>query len=173
MRLGTILLLAISVNAFGQINQDELKQKVRTTANQMGQLFLTGDHNRFVDFMYPKAVAKIGGKERIVKTLTDGQAQMERDGVKFKNVEFDEPSDIFEKEKTLQCIIPQIITMKVRGGTLKSKASLFAISEDNGQSWTFLDVSKKTYEQVKSIIPVFHSGLEIPTWPDPTFTPDR
>ncbi len=173
MRLLTLTLLTIQISVFGQINQEELKLKVKSDADKMGKLFLAGEHEKFAAFMYPKAVAKIGGREKIVKILTDGQTQMNNQGVKFKNVEFDRPTDILEKDKTLQCIIPQLITMNVRGGTLKSRASLFAISENNGDNWFFIDVSKKTVDQVKSLIPIFHSGLEIPRWPDPVFTPEH
>lgn len=172
MTLRTIFLLTISISSFGQINQDDLKQRIKLTANQMGQLFLIGDYNKFADYMYPKAVEKMGGKDRIVKALVDGNEKMESDGIKVKSIDFDDPSDILENAKTLQCIMPQILKLKVKGGTLVTKASLFAISEDNGQSWTFIDVSRKSYDQIKSMIPIFHPRLEILNWTEPTFIPD-
>jgi hypothetical protein len=167
MRLLTAILFSISTIGFGQINQTESKLKVKENANTMGQLLLWGDHDKFVNFIYPDAVEKMGGKEKIIKMITDGGVQMEKGGTRIMNVEFGEPSEILTKDNTLQCIIPQLITMKVKEGMLKSKASVFAISPDNGNSWTFLDVTAKTKEQLKATIPIFHTDLNIPAPTEP------
>ncbi len=170
MRLLTIILLSISTFGYGQTNQNKLK--VKEQANIMGQLLLTGDYDKFVSFIYPDAVTKMGGKEMVIKIITNGRVQMEKDGTTIKNIEFGEPSELLRKDNTIQCIISQLITMKVNDGTLKSKASLFAISSDNGENWTFLDITTKTNEQLKMIVPVFHSSLTIPTPTDPVFYKD-
>jgi hypothetical protein len=171
MKLLVITLLTISTLGFAQTTQNQ-RLTVKEQANVMGQLLLTGDYDKFLNFMYPDAVVKMGGKERIMKMITDGRVQMEKNGITIKSVEFGEPSELLTKDKTIQCIIPQLISMKVKGGTLKSKASLFAISSDNGANWTFLDVTTKTKEQLKATIPVFHAGLSIPTPTDPIFYKD-
>lgn len=164
-----LLFISVSINTYSQGDQESIKLKLKTQANKGGQHLLKKNYHEFLDFMYPDAITKMGGRENIIKMIKDGQVEMEQNGTRIIGVEFGEPSEILIRDNTLQCILPQMITLQVRGGTLKSKASLFAISSDNGNNWTFLDVTGKTKEQLKQIIPIFHEGLDIPAPTDPTF----
>jgi hypothetical protein len=167
-----LLFISFSTVSYSQVKQDNIALKIKTSATTMGQLLLSRNYDDFLNYMYPDAIPKMGGRENIIKMIKDGQVEMEQNGTKIISVEFGEPSEILTKNNTLQCILPQMITLQVKGGTLKSKASLFAISSDNGNNWTFLDVTRKTKEQLKQIIPIFHKGLDIPAPTDPLFYED-
>jgi hypothetical protein len=171
-----LLLLSLLVLPFfgqaQQINQNELKARMVLTVNEMGDAFLKEDYDSFVEFMYSPVFDKIGGKDIIIAGMKNAIAEMSLKGIKIVGVNFGEPMDILNSNNTLQSLISQIINIKMPEGTLMSTAYLFAISEDEGKSWHFIDVSNKSTQQILDIIPIFSTEIKVPSWQKPLFIPN-
>lgn len=164
-----ILYVSIVHPVSSQINQDDLKARIIRDAEKMGKSFIKNDYEKFVLYMPSRALTKLGGKSQVISKMAKEEKMMKSQKIKFRQVNFGEPSDILEKNNTLQAVLPQMTLMSVPEGVLNSKGHLLAISYNNGESWSFLDVSTMNSRQVKSLVPNFNTMLEIPKWQEPQF----
>lgn len=171
--LAPFILILFTHNISAQLDQQKLKAAISKEAVKMGKSYIKGDHRTLVDGMYPEAVAKLGGKEQILRELSKEQAVMKSQKIKLQTTRFEEPSDILEKNGLLQSIITQVTMMKVPDGTLQSTTNLLVLSGNNGEQWYFLDVSTRGRNEIKTLVSNLHPSLNIPRWSEPVFTPDQ
>jgi hypothetical protein len=121
--------------------------------------------------MAEDAIKFVGGRERVVKELTTGKADMARDGWAFDHVDIDAPQEIVEGGARLFAIVPQRVTMRSPQGHVLQRGYLLAISSDAGQSWKFIDGAGLTVENVKKIVPGFPTTIELPEHTKPEVVP--
>ena len=147
-------------------------KQIKVQANAMAQLLLKKDYKSFSKFTFPKIKEMMGGEEGMVKMLEQYIGGMEANGYSFVSLTIDEPSDIVKSGNELQCVVPEKIEMKVPGGKAVSNAYLIAISEDNGNSWYFIDTSSMDIAKMKEVLPNLSAQLVIPEKEKPTFIKD-
>lgn len=151
-------------------NLTDEKQVVKEQAKKMGDFLLKKELKPFIKFTYPTIVEKMGGEERMIMIMEQGNKEMEAQGTIFSSVIFGEPSDIITTEEgELQCTLSQTIEMKVKKGRLVSKSTLIAISIDQGKNWFFIDTSGKDIQTMKKALPNLSNQLKIEQSHQPVF----
>jgi len=145
---------------------------VKKQAEIMGNAMIDNNYSVLIDYTYPKLVKLMGGKEKMLQYLKTGVQQMKSSGFRFKNAIIGSPGRFYTAGSEIHCLIPETLDIKTPKGTLVTNAHLLAISQDNGKSWTFVDISERTMATVKQLFPNFNHDLKIPKDTEPIFTPD-
>lgn len=171
IKLFILTLALIVTHVQAQLDQHLLKERILEDCKEMGEFFLNSDWNGFSQFIYPYSIEQFGGLEKFISTLEAGTKNMKNEGAYVLDITFGQPTDIIQSKGTYQSLIPQHLKIKIEGGILKSTSYLVAISK-NSHQWYFLDVSKKTVEQIKQYLPPYSPQLIAPEWQPPTFIPD-
>jgi len=140
----------------------QLKEK----AALMRQHFLAKDYEAYTAFIHPKVIEMIGSREEMVQVLQKTMGDMEAEGMRFQDVRFGTPSAIIRHGRELQCVLPQVIELKVPGGRMRLHASLVAISSDNGATWYFADTAVKDRDALYSMLQL-SPDLVIPPGQEP------
>lgn len=174
MKKGFLLLLITLLNlsaAYSQVN-GTMDKAVLEQADDMGKKFIAKDYAGFLQYTHPIVVRNMGNREKMLAETIKSFKQLEAENITFLAVKFGAPSKIVSVENELQCIIPQMIEMKVPGGKLTAHTSLIAISSNKGKNWYFVDVSNNSYENMKMLLPTLSSELVLPDPQDPSFEED-
>lgn len=130
------------------------------------------DYNTLVDYTYPAVIEQMGGKEAMVKVIESGFTQLESQGVHFRSVEFGAAGKVYKAGDQLHALVPQKIVLAVQGGSVTASSHLLAISQDNGNHWSFLDTSQLDKEAIKGLLPNYNDELVIPARTEPVFSPE-
>lgn len=157
--------------AYSQVN-GAMDKAVLEQADDMGKKFIAKDYAGFLLYTHPIVVKNMGNREKMLEETTKSFKQLEAENITFLAVKFGAPSKIITVGNELQCIIPQMIEMKVPGGTLTAHTSLIAISNNKGKNWYFVDASNNNLENMKLLLPTLSSELILPDPQDPTFEED-
>lgn len=174
MKKGFLLLLITLLNlsaAYSQVN-GAMDKAVLEQADDMGEKFIAKDYAGFLQYTHPIVVRNMGNREKMLAETIKSFKQLEAENITFLAVKFGAPSKIVAVENELQCIIPQMIEMKVPGGKLTAHTSLIAISSNKGKNWYFVDVSNNSHENMKMLLPTLSSELVLPDPQDPSFEED-
>lgn len=147
-------------------------ETIRQQALTMGELLLKKDFKAFTKFVYPKLTEMMGGELKMAEILEKGSSEMESKGITMLTFNVGQPSKYVSSANELQCTLPQTIEIKVPQGRLVTKATLIAISIDDGKNWYFVDTSGKDIETVKRMLPNLSGDLVIPEKQEPVFYKD-
>ncbi len=171
-----ILFLLIAALPFvmkAQSVNGDIDTVILTEADKMGTAFINKDYAAFAKYTHPTIIIMMGGEEKMLSEITRSFKAFEEEGVAFKNVSFGTPSKIIVAEKNeLQCTVPQMIEMKVNGGSITANTTLIAVSRDEGKSWYFADATGNDIETMRKIIPTLSPKLVIEKSPEPSFQED-
>jgi hypothetical protein len=135
---------------------------VRQRASVLAQAMLKSDYSTIIDNTYPKAIQLAGGKEKMIEYINKFAGQMKEIGMSFDEISMGTPGKFYRTGNEIYCLVPENITFKTQQGRILSHSSLLGISQDNGKSWTFLDINNSSRANLKLIIPNINPGLEIP-----------
>ena len=156
----------------GNINSNNLESNLKSSAQTMGQLFIENKLTEYVKFVHPKIIDMLGGQDKMIEVLNKSIKQIESEGFTFKNVTIGDPSKIITVTNELQSVVPQILELKNKSGSLTVTSYLLGISNDNGKTWYFIDTGGKTLEQMKKVFPTLSNELIIPPKKQPVFIND-
>lgn len=156
-RIWIFILIINSVYGFTQTANENLNSNLQT----MKKFFLAEDYENFADYTYPKVIEMMGGKSNMVKATRQGMNKMKNEGFSFTDLSFKNPSEIITKGNERQCSLNQILTMETPQGKIESEYTLIGISDNNGQSWTFIDTSGKSKETMLKYFPNLHDEIII------------
>jgi hypothetical protein len=69
--------------------------------------------------------------------------------------------------------VPLTQILSAPGGELHLAGHMVGISSNNGQSWTFIDSSTLTPDNVRQLLPTFNPELKLPPKAEPRFVPKK
>ncbi len=99
--------------------------------------YLRKDNARLIELTYPKMIEKVG-KENLMIEATRGEDQMQADGLQVLSWTPAEAIQLVRHSGSLYSVVPTKVRMKQREVTWAWDLSLIAISNDQGQNWTFV-----------------------------------
>ncbi|AXG74903.1 hypothetical protein DVK85_11965 [Flavobacterium arcticum] len=169
--LFTFLLSVTTIQA--QSENDNIDTVILTEADKMGKAFVAAEYAVFAKFTHPTIVTMMGGEEKMISEIARSFDLIKEDGVSFEDISYGVPSEIIQYEGQLQCTLPQMIEMKVDGGTVTANAVLIAVSMDNGVNWYFIDPTGNDIATMRKIIPTLSPLLKIPVSVEPTYSKDK
>lgn len=152
-----ILLLILPFVASAQ-NSDAVKKD----AQAVSAALLKGDYETVVAHTYPKAIEIAGGKTKMLQMLTTGLAQMKQQGFAFESITMGAPGKFYKAGSEIHCLVPESIVMKTQQGRFRGESNLLAVSQNQGKTWTFLDLNAGSIKAIDQIFPKFNHSLVIP-----------
>ncbi len=154
-----LLIVTFGIHGFAQVNAGESLEKA---AKQMISSIVSEDYATYIDLVYPTAVEVFGGKDIMVKmTKTNKDAQKDA-GLILAEADFIKSSPILNNNLNLQSIITFDYKMSIGGQNYKGQNYLFAISEDLGSKWFFVELETFDEESIKTFVPSYNANLEYP-----------
>lgn len=161
MRLILLLFifLFISSNATGQ----QLKEAILRDAEIYNKAFMDENFEKMVAYTVPSVVKIGGGAELMVDVEKDKKAMYESQGAQFISILPLAVDRIVEDEGYYQAILTQEVVMSIADSRFKRNAYYLAVSQDVGETWTFVDLEPFTTESIKTYVPYFSDKLEVPT----------
>src|SRR5262249_6438569 len=86
-RLARLLLVCLVVGCSKVSREDaEIQQAAKAQAEVIQNALIKGDFGTVADLTHPKAIEKIGGREKMLATITAGLDEMKAEGIAFKSV---------------------------------------------------------------------------------------
>ncbi len=146
--------------------------RIKETAELMAAATKKNDLNTLAKYTYPKVLAAMGGRDKMIAAIQKGFKEMAAKGITFKDVSLGEPGKVVKAGNELHCLIPQYLSLNVTGGYITSTSSLLAVSADQGKSWTYVDAGNMTEQHIKILFPNFNKSLVIPPKTTPVFHAD-
>lgn len=133
---------------------------LKKQADEMIKAFETNDFDKFADFIYPKVVEAVGGKDKFVAGLKAATEQFKTSGVEPLDYVVKNPTQIVDYNKRLYSILPTEATLKVQNRTAKVFGGLLGVSDDKGDNWKFVRIESR--ESLKRLFPDVADGLILP-----------
>jgi len=162
MKIKLFLLATLIFSVLSAYGQNTPEQNLLTQANDMGEKFIAKDYAGFLKYAHPATVKTMGGEKKMIADTAKSFREFEMEGVAFLDLKFGIPTKILNVENELQCTLPEMIEMQVKGGKLTTTTTLIAISEDNGKNWYFLDTGSNDLMTMKLLLPKLSDDLVIP-----------
>ncbi len=163
-----LCLFAASLTAFADDQIDAIQQDARKCVKAL----LAGDYPAFVGYTHPRVVEVNGGKDAMIATLKSGTAEMHAQGSDLEDASVGTPEKPRKIGDWLVALVPERITIKVKGGHLIQDSSLLGISEDEGKHWTFTDVGPTAQETFGKVFPELAGKITLPQKKKPVFKKD-
>lgn len=154
--------ILFNTNIFAQSSKD--KNFVVEQANLFLKACNNGDVDAVLQGFYTPYLVNLGIKETEIKSyFTTLYKQYGEMGQEYQNITISKPAEIIVKNNVWQCIVPYktIINNTSQKMRIDSKASLWAISKDNGKTWHFLDFLQFDQNKITSIISIFDTDLKL------------
>ncbi|TAE73153.1 MAG: hypothetical protein EAZ85_07790 [Bacteroidetes bacterium] len=158
----SFICLIFSINAFAQSKKD--KQFVAQEATNFLTAFNNADIDATLKYLYPQILINTGIKIEDFKPYYQRfYKQMGEMGQRYENLSIKNPSEIIVKDNIWQCAVPYetIITNDAQKMKIETKANLWAISENQGKTWRFIDLVQFDQNKIPTILPIFNTDLKI------------
>lgn len=136
-------------------------KNLNTQLEEMKEYLLEGDYENYTNYVYPKLIEMVGGKENMKIATESGINSMKAGGLSIINLIFKNPNKFLKKDDELQCSLTQVTVMQTPDGKIEEEYALIAISDDKGENWTFINTDGKDKETVLKAFPNLHREVVI------------
>jgi hypothetical protein len=167
MRIFSISILVLIVLVQFGFGQTKAKSKaipnypsLQIQADKMISAIISNDFETFADFMYPKLIELLGGRDKFIDFTRNEMGRTETAGVSILDYKVKKPIQVLRLKNQIFAVLPTNIKMKMSDREIFMAGSMVAISDDNGKNWTFIRVETK--EAVRPLIPNVIDKLRIP-----------
>jgi len=159
MKFLTMLFLttfSLSVNA--QTSTETLLRD----AKEFNESFLQKDFEKHVDYTVSYVVDLAGGRDLMIDNVKSMYEMMTQGGTQYESINALEPGEIITAGKELHAILPQTVINKYGDARFSKTGYFLAVSQNEGKSWTFLDLEPYDSESIKAFVISWSGDLEIP-----------
>lgn len=150
-------------SAYSKLSQQKGYPNLKMQAEQLAEAFDRKDYDKAASLTYPKQVELMGGREGMVGILNRVGKQAEAENMKLLSTTVGEPEEIIRIERQLFAIVPTTLKIKRPEGIFVGNGFLIGVSNDDGESWTFVDGSGgRNQEKLSSFFPGAAGKLKLP-----------
>lgn len=145
-----IFSLAVIANMFSQdkvgdmIALAEVPESIAliAQANSYADAVLSKDYQKVADLTHEDIITMGGGADFLMSDLKAEQSSLEGQGMKFVSAEVGSHPEFLSSDGQLQTIVPVKFHLDYNSKKVESWVKLFAVSSDEGISWTFVNLEK-------------------------------
>lgn len=153
---GCIISSCSSCNSNGlSAEQSEVERiAMIVEVQKMGNALIEKDYDLFIEYNIPIILESIGGKRKMLDYFELIEESFRETGTKIKEVNVTDVPILIRKNGEFQSIIKQELVLETNGkGDNISLQKMLGITSKGGKKWQFMDISAKTFEEVKLLIP--------------------
>ncbi len=148
-------LSALTLSVFLMSGGTLMAQKalIKSKAEQCMQAIVRGDFEELTDLTYPPLVQLMGGKEQMVQLLGKTYATMQEQGFSFDSGNVENVARVVKTKHRSFAVVPYTLYITTSEGTISQEGSMVGVSENNGKSWTFVDLSNGSQALLPQLFP--------------------
>ena len=171
--LARLLLLVCLVVGCAKVSPEdaEIAKAAKAKAEAVQTALVKGDFGAVADGTHPKVIEQLGGREKMLATLTRTLDEMKAGGAEFKKIDVLDPTQVARVGKDIYVYVPLDLEMKVPGKRVRTRGGLVGVSSDGGKTWTFIDTSPGR-DAIKSLVPELPDAITFPRKTEPTILDD-
>jgi len=155
------ILLLLGMFTFQLSAQSQVESMLRD-AKVYNKAYLDKDFAKFSAMTVPSIVELAGGPEVMNKVSEEQYRTMVNSGITFISIIPQKPGKIMVAGEDLHAILPQLVITSKDGDEYHRTAYYLASSDDDGKTWTFVDLEPYDTESIKVFVPSFTGALKIP-----------
>ncbi len=165
----SISIFILFIFALGAYAQEEVtpaiahEESLMKAAEQFAAATEKLDWNKVIDLTYPPLVKLNGGRQTLIRQAKLSDQNLKQQDFELQEVELSAPLRETPVGEYLLAIVPIRLTFKGPLGKLFSESSLLGVSEDDGQSWSFISMAQADMNQVIELFPKLPKTFVIPT----------
>jgi len=141
-------------------NPETLRPVISAEINKMGEALANGDYNTFIDYNHLIMVQSLGGREKMLDLIQSTMEGFKENGTSISRITLSDIYDISKKGKSLQAIITQKVYYLTSGNEVEELQKLIAVSDDNGTTWQYINITGKTKAEMIKFFPSLHPKLK-------------
>lgn len=156
-----ILLMSISTQVVGQ---DYDKQVIRS-AKMMTSALEKQDFDEAIKYIHKNVIAMAGGADSMKSIMKEAAEIKNNDGYEILQTVTIGPGSYIEAGEEIHTIVAQEQIFRLSDNKFKTDVYLLGVSEDNGDTWTFVNLEAYNQENIKIFFPNFNEMLRLPAPP--------
>ncbi len=157
---GSLLVLGVALPlCAGEI---DLRPRVKAAAQEIASAYLREDFGKYVAYTNPKVLQRLGGRDKMIGVLQTTVADMKAKGFRVKSYTVGEPGEVVGEGSERFAIVPTVTVMAVPKAVMTLKTFLVAASSDGGQSWSFIDGTETTEQEIRQLLPNLPPEVRLP-----------
>ena len=170
-RLTLVVLAALCCVA--QTSQpDALKARIKKDVEDLNNAIIKEDFAKVADLTLPNIILLAGGRDKMIATMTAGNAKFKADGIVFSAMTVHDPEDPVAVLDERYVVVTYQLEMKAPGLTMSQPTFVIGFSDDQGKSWHYVNGDVKL-ENLKKILPHLPDTLKLPEHKEPTVKKDQ
>lgn len=141
---------------------DSNEKKLIESLNEYKNCYASEDFLRMASFILPSVIEELGGTNDFVSLMESNLQSLKDQGYDFSNTKYGKPSPIIVSNKYLVSVVESEIPINTDSQTGKLFGSIIAFSEDNGNSWFFIDGNDDGLSRIVDKAPDVVQKISVP-----------
>lgn len=137
-------------------------QTLIAQAKENADALVNKDYEALVLYTYPAIIHKMGGFEKALAFIKASMEEIYAKGLTIEKLTAGRPSAIIKEGQEDVAFVPTEMEARIEGKQVKVDSYLVAVSQDQGRTWYFLDVSSFPKEKIRQMFPKLTALIEIP-----------
>ncbi|MBK9257618.1 MAG: hypothetical protein IPM42_19335 [Saprospiraceae bacterium] len=166
--LSTLILITIASLAFyffrnnsiKPINAETLQPVLSAEIENMGKALFEANYSEFVDYNHLIMVQSLGGKDKMIEMVQSSMEGLKESGTILKDISLSDIYDIRKEGRNVQVVMTQVLLYENNGIENTEIQKMLAVSEDNMNSWKFINITGKTKAEMKVFFPSLNKDLQ-------------
>lgn len=155
----TLALIASSVMLTAQTN---LIEDLKQATNSYLAALVDADVDYLLSTVHPNILEMGGGNDFLRKDVVSDLEMFRNSGVIYKSGKALDPSESHQVGANTYYVVPHEWTAELGTHNYKSTQYVLANSDDEGKTWSFINLSKYSAKNLAVYIPGFDENIEFP-----------
>lgn len=152
------LLIATSI----MTGQSELVNSLKTATDAYTKAIVGGNVDAILETVHPNIMEMGGGEDFLRKDVIADLEAFKNSGVDYTTATANDPSESYQVDRETFYLVPVEWTATLGTNTYKSTQHVLASTEDEGDSWSFINISKFSAKNLAVYIKGFDETIEFP-----------
>ncbi len=165
-----LLLLFITTGIFAQdkvgdmIALAEVPESIALIdqANNYAKAVVDSDFSGITKLTHEDIISMGGGEDFMISELEADYATLKAQGMKYVSADVGNHPEFLKSDGQLQTIVPVKFHLDYNSKKLESWIKLFAVSSDEGVSWTFVNLEKFDEASLRAFVKNVSAELDYP-----------
>ena len=162
LRITLVASLCIA-NLLAHGQMPDVTGNLEVDAKRMIRAIESEDYATYVDLSYPAYIEAFGGKDLMVKMTKTNKDATKESGLILTSAKFKSSSPPLADSTSIQSIVTFEYLLDITGNAYVGENYLLAISTDEGNSWSFVELETFDEESIKTFVDVYNDQLTFPT----------
>jgi len=149
------LLLSFTLSSHSQ-------ELIKSKAEEFSTAFVNSEFLKVAELTHPDIIKKSGGLDFVLEDLKTERTASAAQGLIYQRTEVQEPQKILMHEGEIQALVPVDYIMQLADKEYKNSAYLLAVSNDDGATYSFINLMQFDKESLKFFVDNISPDLVFP-----------